>query len=180
MAGRQSRPPIARLGERPAMAAPERGHRPADSGDQSSGLTLRHDRARAAQVRRGPRPPSRSARLGRAPARPLPATRQPTDGWPALTAGHDEKKGGAKPPNPLWEAGRFPNASRAPFSPRLGDGGRGGYTWGQACGRGGTGRRNGLKPRIECAGGNPGRRTAQIRGTLSHGDPEPSPSPGKV
>lgn len=47
-------------------------------------------------------------------------------------------------------------------------------------GRGGTGRRNGLKPTIECAGGNPGRRTAQIRGTLSDGDPEPSPILGKV
>ena len=28
---------------------------------------------------------------------------------------------------------------------------------------------------FECAGGNPRRRTAQIRGTLSDGNPEPSP-----
>ena len=50
-----------------------------------------------------------------------------------------------------------------------------GYRARSAGGRGETGRRNGLKLRIECAGGNPGRRTAQIRGTLSDGDPEPSP-----
>ena len=37
--------------------------------------------------------------------------------------------------------------------------------------------------RIECSRGNPRCRTAQIRGTLSDGDPEPSPgakAPGKV
>ena len=45
----------------------------------------------------------------------------------------------------------------------------------QACGRGETGRRNGLE-RLECPAGNIRCRTAQIRGTLSDGDPEPSPS----
>ena len=53
------------------------------------------------------------------------------------------------------------------------------YRINSARGRGGIGRRNGLKLRIECAWGNPGRRTAQIRGTLSDGDPEPSPVPGE-
>src|SRR5579863_3793169 len=42
------------------------------------------------------------------------------------------------------------------------------------CGRGGIGRRNGLKGKLECSPGNWRCRTAQIRGTLSNGDPEPS------
>ncbi|MCP3477716.1 site-specific integrase (plasmid) [Bradyrhizobium sp. CCGUVB1N3] len=35
-----------------------------------------------------------------------------------------------------------------------------------ACGRGEIGRRNGLKPKLECSRGNPRCRTAQIRGSL--------------
>src|SRR5712672_2134608 len=45
-------------------------------------------------------------------------------------------------------------------------------------GRGGTVDATDLKS-IECARGNPGRRTAQSRGNLSDGNPEPSPK-GKV
>ena len=43
------------------------------------------------------------------------------------------------------------------------------------CGRGGIGRRIGLKRKLECSPGNRRCRTAQIRGTLENGDPEPSP-----
>jgi hypothetical protein len=42
------------------------------------------------------------------------------------------------------------------------------------CGRGGTVDATDLN-KLECARGNPGRRTAQSRGNLSDGDPEPSP-----
>jgi len=42
------------------------------------------------------------------------------------------------------------------------------------CGRGETGRRNGLESVIECPPGNRRCRTAQIRGSLVPGNPEPS------
>ena len=47
------------------------------------------------------------------------------------------------------------------------------------CGRGGTGRRNGLKP-IECSRGKPGMQNCSNSGKPSTGNPEPSPADGKV
>lgn len=47
------------------------------------------------------------------------------------------------------------------------------------CGRGGIGRRDGLDANLSALPGNRRCRTAQIRGNLSNGNPEPSPAGGR-
>ena len=47
------------------------------------------------------------------------------------------------------------------------------------CGRGGIGRRDGLDRNLSALPGNRRCRTAQIRGNLSNGNPEPSPADGR-
>ena len=47
------------------------------------------------------------------------------------------------------------------------------------CGRGGIGRRDGLDGDLSALPGNRRCRTAQIRGNLSNGNPEPSPADGR-